>query len=81
MYRGESSDDVDGSGASSKKMDETDNGTGRQLGWEGGGGRGVTDVQYSLLPAHHPHKNFVRLETLYGLRHGHAWIGTGTCAR
>ena len=40
MDRGESSDDVDGSGASSKKMDETDNGTGRQLGWEGGGGGG-----------------------------------------
>ena len=35
MGRAESSDDVDGSGISSKKIDETDNGQAIQLGQKG----------------------------------------------
>ena len=57
MDRVERSDNVDGSGASSKKMDETDNGTG--INW---GGRGVNWCSIFSILACHPHKNFVKLK-------------------
>ena len=57
MDHGESSDDVDGSEASFKKMDENDNGT--SINW---GGRGVNWCSIFSILACHPHKNFVKLK-------------------
>ena len=62
MDRGESSDDVDGSGAFSKKMEETDNG--QAYSWSG---REVNRCSVFSILARYPCKKFLRLETLLSL--------------